>query len=168
MSQAFQVKMSVNTFLSPMHWDSAGTSNYIRIELYTMSWGLLNVDLSVLSGVGASFSGPVAIVLNTNKMVNSTFASKWKDIAIFSSSGNLISKLPKPPRFLAMGWTLDESLVCVCDDGQISIFDIEGKPKFKGNKPLSFGSDVRDISILETRIYIEPTKTHTGTFRGLQ
>ena len=154
--------MSVNTFLSPMHWDGAGTSNYIRIELYSMNWALLNVDLSVLSGVGASFSGPVAVVLNTNKMVNSTFASKWKDVAIFSSSGNLMSKIPKPSRFLAMGWTLDESLVCICDDGQISIFDIEGKPKLKGNKALSFGSDVRDISILETRIYIEPTKIHTG------
>ena len=146
-----------------MFWDEIGNSNYVRIELYSMNWTLLDVDLTALIGVGASYSGPVALRLDTNKLVKSSLATKWKDITIFSASGNLLAKVEKPNKLLKMGWSLEEDLVCVSEDGQVNLFDIDGRPKLSSsNKILSFGSDVRDIAIIDAVIYNDTKKLNTG------
>ena len=156
--------MSVTSFLSPMFWDEIANSNYIRIELYAMNWTLLDIDLTALIGVGAPYSGPVALRLDTSKLVKSSLANKWKDITVFSSSGNLLAKIEKPNKMLTMGWTLEEDLVCVSEDGQVNVFDLEGRPRLFTNKVLSFGSDVRDISIIDALVYNEPKRAHTGVY----
>lgn len=109
-------------------WRSMGDKFYRKQEVYTMCWQ--NVDLSRHKVACAPFGGPIAIIRDDSKIVQLRAESARPRLQIYSAAGTLLASIPwdRPGgRLVGLGWTEDEMLLCVVQDGTIFQYNIHGK-----------------------------------------
>ncbi|KAF8599358.1 vacuolar protein sorting-associated protein 16 [Ceratobasidium sp. AG-I] len=121
---------------------------YSTREVYQMMWQLN--DLTDFIIAGARYGGPLALMRDTSKLValgRHTVAKP--QIAIYSSAGSLINTIPwDQGKVVSLGWTHDERLVALNDEGTYRIYDLAGT-----YTQHSLGADAADIGILDARIH---------------
>jgi len=90
-----------------------------------MSW---KIDLSNMLISGASFGGPLAIVCRDALLFQITPGNRIeKQILIYSTSGEELASIPlENCQLVGMGWTKEELLVLVREDGTVLMYDILG------------------------------------------
>ncbi|SPQ96870.1 unnamed protein product (mitochondrion) [Plasmodiophora brassicae] len=111
------------TTMSTGDWQLLYERYYRRRHLYDMAWPR-PVQLSAASRLvffeAASFGGPFAYL-------NLSGPKARPEMQIYTSSGILISSFSwKHANLLKMGWSNDQSLVCVNNDGRVFVFSIHG------------------------------------------
>jgi hypothetical protein len=109
-------------------WSELSNTFYRKQEIYTMCWQ--NVDLNRHKVACANFGGPIAIIRDDSKIVQLRSESARAKLLIFSSSGMLINSFlwDQPGgRLIGMGWTEEEVLLCVVQDGTVYRYNVHGE-----------------------------------------
>ncbi|KZO95381.1 vacuolar protein sorting-associated protein 16 [Calocera viscosa TUFC12733] len=126
-----------------------GTVFYRKQELYSMQWKVQ--DLSDYKVVGARYGGPLAIVRDEHKVVALGGTQRYTkpQIQLYSSSGGLISTLAwDQGKIVCMGWTLDERLVVLNEEGLYRIYDLQGE-----YEQFSLGSEAQEEGVIDAQIH---------------
>jgi hypothetical protein len=132
-------------------WNELYNRFYRKQEIYTMCWK--NVDLSRHKVACARFGGPIAIIRDESKMVQLRAESARAKLLIFSSSGKLLSSVAwdRPGgRLISMGWTDEESLLCVMHDGTVFQYNYRGE---LSTSQLSLGQECWDQGVADCVIW---------------
>ncbi|KAK2721626.1 hypothetical protein QYM36_003806 [Artemia franciscana] len=123
---------------------------YRKKTLYSsLAWqSELNFEDCYVSS--CTFGGPVAV---WQKSVQSP--SK-QIILIYSCSGIRISSIVwSSGQFLTCGWSENEELVCIQNDGTVHVYNLYGEKI----RSFGLGKDAKDSKIIEARIYRSPAGT---------
>ncbi|KAG2381634.1 hypothetical protein C9374_006018 [Naegleria lovaniensis] len=124
---------------------------YRKKEIYTMQWNEDHINLSECLVAAANFGGPIALTRDPKKLLRYKGTDTKQYIFVFSSSGKRISKfewnsqLNKSLQYI--GWTHDESLICVTEDAHVFVFDIFGKQLLQ----FGFVEEVKNAGILKVK-----------------
>lgn len=107
-------------------WNKLFDRYYRRSEIYTMQWE--NVDLAKMVVAGSNFSGPIALVRDDRKITVIGKGDLRPTLNIYTSAGAQLASIPwRAGRLVEMGWTADEQLVCVLDDGTVNMYNVQGR-----------------------------------------
>jgi len=107
-------------------WNKLFDRYYRKREIYEMAWE--RVDLSKMVVASSRFSGPIAMMHDTQRVSQITTGSLRPTLDIYTASGNLLaSVLWKHGRLVEMGWSDDERLVCVIEDGTVLVYSPLGR-----------------------------------------
>ncbi|KAL7029066.1 hypothetical protein ACKWTF_006087 [Chironomus riparius] len=137
-------------------WFNLGHHNaYRKIELYSMDFPD-DINLEQMKVYASSFGGPFAVMKDPN-LLRKTGSTVKPVIFIFSSSGNLISKINwNSGVLLTMGWSDSEELLCIQENGIVLIYGLFGEFQHK----FSMGQEATDTQIIDAKIY--PSTQGTG------
>eukprot|EP00162_Nutomonas_longa_P012729 comp21234_c0_seq1/m.45320 comp21234_c0_seq1/g.45320 ORF comp21234_c0_seq1/g.45320 comp21234_c0_seq1/m.45320 type:complete len:848 (+) comp21234_c0_seq1:3-2546(+) len=106
-------------------WGKMSSRFYRKREIYTMIWD--NIELGEYMVCAAPWGGPVAMVRDDKQVLLLTQEVR-PIVRIYTSAGALISEVVWDKRKLVkMGWSNEEQLVCVLEDGQVMLFSIHGE-----------------------------------------
>eukprot|EP01006_Ploeotia_vitrea_P014258 TRINITY_DN3823_c0_g1_i1.p1 TRINITY_DN3823_c0_g1~~TRINITY_DN3823_c0_g1_i1.p1 ORF type:complete len:855 (+),score=458.50 TRINITY_DN3823_c0_g1_i1:18-2582(+) len=112
-------------------WNALYDRFYTRKTVYEMQWLDEGIDLDKYVVACAPYGGPVALVRDTKKVLlvgHDDDELVHPILHIFATSGKRISATDFPFKGLVgMGWTIEEHLVVVLDDGKVHTFDIFGQ-----------------------------------------
>ncbi|XP_071444220.1 vacuolar protein sorting-associated protein 16 homolog [Hetaerina americana] len=130
-------------------WCCSGKDVYFRkFEIYNMGW-LADASLDGMMVAAAPFGGPIALTRDRRQIVKIHGVGKPK-VSIYSASGKLCGGfLWSGGQLLHMGWTTEEELLCVQDDGQVLIYDIFGKHKHT----FGIGQEAKEFKVIEARVF---------------
>ncbi|KAL5285414.1 VPS16 family protein [Megaselia abdita] len=97
----------------------------------------------------AQFGGPIACIRDKNKLVPISGTSK-PIIKILDNCGQLISQITwtHGPLF-TLGWSGNEELLCIQEDGFVHVFDMFGEYK----RFFSMGKETNQMKILGTKVF---------------
>eukprot|EP00118_Oscarella_pearsei_P006071 m.27723 g.27723 ORF g.27723 m.27723 type:complete len:837 (+) comp30298_c0_seq2:46-2556(+) len=137
-------------------WDSLGEVFYRKRELFRMNWLSDQIDLSRFIVAGAPFGGAIAMVRDDKKILRVKSGSLKPMVYIYSASGDRISSIKwDGGSVVQLGWSHDEELIIVVEDGSVLHYDIHGK----FIRSQSLGEEVKASKILEAKIF----RTFGGT-----
>ncbi|KZV75893.1 vacuolar protein sorting-associated protein 16 [Peniophora sp. CONT] len=149
------------------HWHPLGDGGvfYRRTPLYTLEPGALPpLDECIVAGARAG--GPIALMRDTSKVValgrpsQGPLLSKGQ-IAIFSSSGRQLLLLTwDNAKIVALGWTSDERLVLLNEEGAYRLYTLSGE-----YEQHTLGGDVGDVGVLDARVHGEGLVALTGALQ---
>ncbi|XP_046392085.1 vacuolar protein sorting-associated protein 16 homolog [Ischnura elegans] len=130
-------------------WCCGGKDVYFRkFEIYNMGW-LADASLDGRMVAAAPFGGPIALTRDRRQIVKVHGVGKPK-VAIYSASGVLLGGFVwSGGQLLQMGWTTEEELLCVQDDGQVLIYDIFGKHRHT----FGIGQEAKEFKVIEAKIF---------------
>mmetsp|Transcript_16747 Transcript_16747/g.54755 ORF Transcript_16747/g.54755 Transcript_16747/m.54755 type:complete len:834 (-) Transcript_16747:45-2546(-) len=119
---------------------------YSRHEMYALSW---SVDLRSSIVAVAKAGGPVALLRDDRRLVKLGSNTPSSLVQIFTAAGKLLGRFvwDKRGRVAGMGWTHDEVLICMQDDGQCFAYTMRGQALPK--RGFSMGSEVADQGVAE-------------------
>lgn len=106
-------------------WNALGDVLYRKWNVYDMGWGE-KVKIEDFLICGAPFGGPLAMIRDDRKKSEDdlTPPKLW----IYTSSGIKIAEVDwNNKRVAGMGWSDQEYLVTVLEDGNVLLYDIHGK-----------------------------------------
>lgn len=132
-------------------WQTMGNKFYRKQEVYTMCWQ--DVDLSRHKVACARFGGPIAIIRDESKIVQLRAESARPRLLIFSASGTLLASVPwdRPGgRLIGLGWTDDETLICVVQDGTIFQYNTHGELQ---DQSIAMGKECWDQGVAQCIIW---------------
>jgi hypothetical protein len=138
-------------------WFLLGRDLYFRkFEIYTMGWHQ-DINLENFIATSAPYGGPIAIRRDEQKFIKVQGPGQ-PIISIFSGSGKQITsfKWTKRP-IVCMGWSNDEKLICVQEDGMVVLHDIFGKYLHT----FSVIQKIQDVKVIDARIFTSP-QNRTG------
>ncbi|XP_072434982.1 vacuolar protein sorting-associated protein 16 homolog isoform X2 [Chiloscyllium punctatum] len=134
-------------------WNPFGDVFYRKFNLYS-DWKMKE-DLSNCLIAAAPYAGPIALMINGSHKERSP--SLRPIMEIYSSSGNRIVSLPwKSGQVVHIGWTTNEDLLCIQDDGTVLIHDIFGTFK----RHFSMGNEVLQNRVVDAKVF--PTAYGSG------
>ncbi|EJD40200.1 vacuolar protein sorting-associated protein 16 [Auricularia subglabra TFB-10046 SS5] len=149
-------------------WDAmpGGSAFYRKLSVYQMQWPIR--DLSDYIVAGARYGGPLALMRDPTKMVAMTrmgsSSNAKQPIQIFSSSGDLISTVSwDQGRIIRIGWTLDERLVALNEEGIYRLYDLQGD-----YVQHSLGPEAGETGVIDARIYENGLVAMTGLYGLLE
>lgn len=111
------------------------------------------VDLNRHKVACANFGGPIAIIRDDSKIVQLRSESARAKLLIFSSSGMLINSFlwDRPGgRLIGMGWTEEEVLLCVVQDGTVYQYNVHGE---LASQKFSMGKECWDQGVAEVIVW---------------
>jgi len=133
-------------------WQQLGDRFYRKVELYaSLSWNE-QIDLAKFTVCGAPYGGPLAVSRDEKKIVAMNDPIQPPKLQIFTSSGKKLSESnqwEKGRIVVGMGWTEEERLVCVFEDGNVSLFNVHCKEDMQFN----LGREVKEKGIQEVKIW---------------
>eukprot|EP01104_Vermistella_antarctica_P013241 TRINITY_DN397_c0_g1_i3.p1 TRINITY_DN397_c0_g1~~TRINITY_DN397_c0_g1_i3.p1 ORF type:complete len:827 (-),score=204.45 TRINITY_DN397_c0_g1_i3:93-2573(-) len=130
-------------------WTKLYNRYYRKRELYEMSWEKMDLGKNVCCG--APFGGPLVVTRDDMKilLVNKQNSIK-PTVQLFTSAGALISSfLWDKTRVVGIGWTDDDHLVLVVEDGTVCMYDIHGTL----TNQFSLGTEVKEQRVWECRVW---------------
>ncbi|XP_060525392.1 vacuolar protein sorting-associated protein 16 homolog isoform X2 [Cylas formicarius] len=134
-------------------WFLLGRDLYYRkFEIYSMEWPQ-EIKLENFIVSSAPYGGPMAIRRDDQKFVKIQGGVGQPVIYIFSASGKTITSFKwslKP--IVHMGWSNDEKLICIQEDGNIVIYDMFGKLEHKFN----IFQKLQDTKVIAATIFTNP------------
>ncbi|KAJ8898107.1 hypothetical protein PR048_003467 [Dryococelus australis] len=113
-----------------------------------MSWqNEINLDSVVVSA--ASYGGPVAVVRDRKKFVKIQGSSK-PVISVYTSSGKQLSSVVwSSGQIVSLGWSSEEELLCVQNDGHVLVYDMFGTYRHT----FGMGQEAKDTNVIEAKIF---------------
>lgn len=135
-------------------WFPFGRDVYFRkFELYPLSFQHEVSNNNLL--VAAPYGGSIAVTRNPNKLVKVQGLNKPM-IYLYTSSGKLTAKLQwSGGQVVALGWSQQEELLCVQDDGMIHIYDMFGTYQHA----FTMGNKVKNTKVVEAKFF----QSYNGT-----
>ncbi|XP_029034323.1 vacuolar protein sorting-associated protein 16 homolog [Osmia bicornis bicornis] len=135
-------------------WFPLGRDVYFRkFELYPLSFQHEVSNNNFL--VAAPYGGSIAITRNPKKLVKVQGTSKPM-IYLYTSSGKLTAKLQwSGGQLVYLGWSQQEELLCIQDDGMVHIYDMFGTYQHA----FTMGNEVKDTKVVEAKFFV----SYTGT-----
>ncbi|CAH1261291.1 unnamed protein product [Diabrotica balteata] len=133
-------------------WFHLGLDAYYRkFDVYSMAWQQeVNLDNYVASS--ASYGGPIAIRRDDQKFLK-VQGSGQPIISIFSGSGKQIASFKWTRRpIVHMGWTNEEELICIQEDGMVVKHNMFGKYLHTFN----ISQKVQDSKVIDAKIFTSP------------
>ncbi|XP_032879449.1 vacuolar protein sorting-associated protein 16 homolog [Amblyraja radiata] len=128
------------------NWNPLGDVFYRKFALYS-EWKLKE-DISNSLIAAAPYGGPIALMINESRKERSP--SFRPVMEIYSSSGNRIVSFPwKSGIVVHIGWTTNEDLLCIQDDGTVLIHNIFGTFK----RHFSMGNEVLQNRVMEAKVF---------------
>ncbi|CAG0896376.1 unnamed protein product, partial [Cyprideis torosa] len=121
-----------------------------------LKWG--SVDLSSHIVAAAPFGGPVAVMRDPRKTVRvSTQPIGKPQIVIYSACGEELGVIRwSSGTLIQLGWSSNDQLICVQDDGLILVYDLFGNY----HHTCSMGNDAKEHHVSEARLF--PSFAGTG------
>lgn len=136
-------------------WFPLGRDVYFRkFELYPISFQQ-EVSFNNLL-VAAPYGGSIAVTRNPKKLVKVQGANKPL-ILLYTSSGKLTARLQwSSGQLISFGWSQQEELLCVQDDGMVLIYDMFGTYQHT----FSMGKDVaKDTKVIDAKFFATSNST---------
>ncbi|XP_048390970.1 vacuolar protein sorting-associated protein 16 homolog [Stegostoma tigrinum] len=134
------------------NWNPFGKVFYRKFNLYS-DWKIKE-DLSNCLIAAAPYAGPIALINGSHRERSPSLRPVME---IYSSSGNRIVSLPwKSGHVVHIGWTTNEDLLCIQDDGTVLIHDIFGSFK----RHFSMGNEVLQNRVVDAKVF--PTAYGSG------
>ncbi|XP_031845297.1 vacuolar protein sorting 16 [Nomia melanderi] len=135
-------------------WFPLGRDVYFRkFELYPLSFQHEVSNTNLL--VAAPYGGFIAITRNPKKLVKVQGSNK-PIIYLYTSAGKLTAKLQwSGGQLIGLGWSQQEELLCVQEDGTVHIYDMFGTYQHA----FTMGSEAKDTKVVEAKFFV----THSGT-----
>ncbi|XP_068421424.1 vacuolar protein sorting-associated protein 16 homolog isoform X2 [Eschrichtius robustus] len=130
------------------NWNPLGDSAFYRkYELYSMDWDLKE-ELRDCLVAAAPYGGPIALLRNPGRKEKP--ASARPVLEIYSASGvPLASLLWKSGPMVSLGWSAEEELLCVQEDGVVLVYGLHGDFR----RHFSMGNEVLQNRVLDARIF---------------
>ncbi|XP_007195891.2 vacuolar protein sorting-associated protein 16 homolog isoform X3 [Balaenoptera acutorostrata] len=130
------------------NWNPLGDSAFYRkYELYSMDWDLKE-ELRDCLVAAAPYGGPIALLRNPGRKEKP--ASARPVLEIYSASGvPLASLLWKSGPMVSLGWSAEEELLCVQEDGVVLVYGLHGDFR----RHFSMGNEVLQNQVLDARIF---------------
>ncbi|KXN92144.1 hypothetical protein AN958_09236 [Leucoagaricus sp. SymC.cos] len=127
-----------------------GSVFYRRQHLYTVSGKL--PDLSDYIIAGCRYGGPIALMRDTAKILTlnrSAPVLSKSQVQICSPAGeSLLSFSWDQGRIIRFGWTLDERLVLLNEEGVYRIYDLQGE-----YQQHSLGAEAAELGVIDAQIH---------------
>ncbi|XP_011644142.1 vacuolar protein sorting-associated protein 16 homolog [Pogonomyrmex barbatus] len=135
-------------------WFPLGRDVYFRkFELYPLSFQHEISSNNLL--VAAPYGGSIAVTRNPKKLVKVQGASKPL-ILLYTSSGKLTAKLQwSSGQLISFGWSQQEELLCVQDDGMVLIYDMFGNYQHT----FSMGNAAKDTKVVDAKFFTTSNST---------
>ncbi|XP_066599627.1 vacuolar protein sorting-associated protein 16 homolog [Prorops nasuta] len=135
-------------------WFPLGRDVYFRkFELYSLSFQHEVSSNNLL--VAAPYGGSIVITRNPKKLVKIQGTNK-PIVLLYSSSGKLTAKFQwSSGQLVKLGWSIREDLLCVQDDGNVSIYDLFGIYQHT----FSMANDTKGIKVIDAKFF----KTSNGS-----
>ncbi|XP_036101584.1 vacuolar protein sorting-associated protein 16 homolog isoform X3 [Molossus molossus] len=130
------------------NWNPLGDSAFYRkYELYSMDWDLKE-ELRDCLVAAAPYGGPIALLRNPWRKEKA--ASVRPVLEIYSASGMpLATLLWKSGPVVSLGWSAEEELLCVQEDGGVLVYGLHGDFR----RHFSMGNEVLQNQVLDARIF---------------
>nr|KAF6424201.1 VPS16 core subunit of CORVET and HOPS complexes [Rousettus aegyptiacus] len=130
------------------NWNPLGDSAFYRkYELYSMDWDLKE-ELRDCLVAAAPYGGPIALLRNPWRKEKP--ANVRPVLEIYSASGMpLASLLWKSGPVVSLGWSAEEELLCVQEDGVVLVYGLHGDFR----RRFSMGNEVLQNRVLDARIF---------------
>lgn len=135
-------------------WFPLGRDSYFRkFELYPLSFHFeTSLDNLV---VAAPYGGYIAITKNPNKFVKIKDSAKTV-ISLYNSAGNPMVKFQwTSGQLISMGWSHQEELLCVQQDGMVLIYDMFGVYQHA----FCMGEEAKETKVVEAKFFQSMTGT---------
>eukprot|EP01113_Clastostelium_recurvatum_P007331 TRINITY_DN1340_c0_g1_i1.p1 TRINITY_DN1340_c0_g1~~TRINITY_DN1340_c0_g1_i1.p1 ORF type:complete len:828 (-),score=182.11 TRINITY_DN1340_c0_g1_i1:129-2612(-) len=131
-------------------WHQVVNRYYRKREVYSMGWAPGEVDFSKLMAVAAPYGGPVAVTRDEKTIQAVTSGQLRPTLAMYSSSGTLLSSfIWDKGRLVGMGWTENERLICVLEDGTVLIYSVFGELILQ----FSMGRDCKEQQVMDVQVW---------------
>ncbi|KAH9941720.1 vacuolar protein sorting-associated protein 16 [Epithele typhae] len=151
-----------------LSWEAMqdGTIFYRRHQLYTIP-DKLPGDLRDFIVAGCRYGGPIAVMRDTTKMVvisrgGPSFSKS--QIQIYSPAGEALLLFSwDQGKIIRFGWTGDERLVVLNEEGVYRIYDLQGE-----YTQYSLGSEAGELGIVDARIHESGLVALTGQLTFLE
>ncbi|KAM6989130.1 vacuolar protein sorting-associated protein 16 homolog [Passerculus sandwichensis] len=129
------------------NWNPLGEETFYRkLELYSMEWGLRE-DLRDCVVAAAPYGGPIALLRNSRR---DKTPSARPLLEIYSASGLLLASVPwKSGPLVHLGWTAEEDLLCIQEDGTVLVYNLFCEFK----RHFSMGNEVLQNHVLEAQVF---------------
>lgn len=135
-------------------WFPLGRDIYFRkFELYPISF---QQEISINNlVVAAPYGGSIAVTRNPKKLVKVQGASKPL-ILLYTASGKLTARLQwSSGQLITFGWSQQEELLCVQDDGMVLIYDMFGTYQHT----FSMGNAAKDTKVIDAKFFTTSNST---------
>ncbi|KJE95370.1 vacuolar assembling/sorting protein VPS16 [Capsaspora owczarzaki ATCC 30864] len=145
-------------------WSPLQDRFYRKLEMYDMAWRSIDlawrsIDLAMYVISAAPFGGPIALMRDNSKIIRAQRTKR--DIFIYNAAGTPFAQIPwDGARIVGLGWSEQEELICVLEDGTVRIFDVQGEPI----RTFTFGHEVKDQTVIECKFYGSGVVILTGAF----
>ncbi|KAJ3845575.1 Vps16, C-terminal region-domain-containing protein [Lentinula raphanica] len=142
-----------------------GTVFYRRQQLYSIMGKLPDLGDYIIAG--CRYGGPLAMMRDNTKLIavgRATPAHAKSQIQVYSSAGEgLLLFSWENSRIIRFGWTLDERLVVLNEEGIYRIYDLQGD-----YQQYSLGSEASEVGVVDARIYENGLVALTGSLTLLE
>ncbi|TGZ37732.1 Uncharacterized protein DBV15_02980 [Temnothorax longispinosus] len=135
-------------------WFPLGRDVYFRkLELYPISFQYEISSNNLL--VAAPYGGSIAVTRNPKKLVKVQGSNKPL-ILLYTSSGKPTAKLQwSSGQLISFGWSQQEELLCVQDDGMVLIYDMFGTYQHT----FSMGNAAKDTKVIDAKFFTTSNST---------
>ncbi|KAJ7598995.1 Vps16, N-terminal region-domain-containing protein [Mycena floridula] len=143
-----------------------GNVFYRRQQLYSVAGKL--PDLGDFIVAGCRYGGPIALMRDTTKLVvlgrSTTSGIVKSQIQVYSPAGEgLLLFNWDQSRIIRFGWTLDEQLVVLNEEGVYRVYDLQGD-----YQQYSLGNEAAELGIIDARIHENGLVALTGSLTLLE
>ncbi|KAI5121711.1 hypothetical protein M0805_002104 [Coniferiporia weirii] len=148
-------------------WQAMQDGNvfYRRQQLYSVQDKLPSLDDYIVAG--CRYGGPIAMVRDSTRMVTygrniPSFAKN--EVRVYSSAGEgLLVFTWNQGKIIKLGWTLDEQLVVLNEEGIYRVYDLQGE-----YQQFSLGADTSETGVVDARIHEGGMVALTGSLSLLE
>jgi len=136
-------------------WNPLGRDSYYRkFEIYSMHWAN-QINLQELKVAVAPLGGLIAVVRDDKKFTQVHTSGK-PIIFLFTAAGDLKSSIKwNGGPLVAIKWASTEELLCIQDDGTVSLYDIFGS--FQNS--FQMGQEAKEMKIIDACVFSTPSGT---------
>ncbi|KAF5390852.1 hypothetical protein D9757_004539 [Collybiopsis confluens] len=149
---------------------------YRRQQLYTVAGKFPDLGDYIIAG--CRYGGPLALMRDNTKLIavgRATPAFSKSQIQVYSSAGEglllfsvddllgLSISLWEHSRIIRFGWTMDEKLVVLNEEGVYRMYDLQGD-----YQQYSLGSEASEMGVIDARIHENGLVALTGSLALLE
>ncbi|KAJ3889966.1 Vps16, N-terminal region-domain-containing protein [Lentinula edodes] len=142
-----------------------GTVFYRRQQLYSILGKLPDLGDYIIAG--CRYGGPLAMMRDNTKLIavgRVTPAHAKSQIQVYSSAGEgLLLFSWDHGRIIRFGWTLNEQLVVLNEEGVYRVYDLQGE-----YQQYSLGTEASEVGVVDARIYENGMVALTGSLTLLE
>ncbi|KZP18145.1 vacuolar protein sorting-associated protein 16 [Athelia psychrophila] len=147
-------------------WEAMQDGNvfYRRQQLYSIPGKLPNLEDYIIAG--CRYGGPIALMRDTSKIIalGRSAPVMKNEVRIYSPAGEgLVWFTWEAATIIRFGWTADERLVVLNEEGVYRIYDLQGE-----YQQYSLGTDAGELGITDARIHESGMVALTGSLTLLE